>query len=142
MIKFHLFAHNLYDFIDSKTGTKRQFKIGKTITSSSSGGMIFVGDTLSSRFKINGVNCWDYVKGKGYEIKHLLEGKTIIHYEITKGDSVVANIVPANIKDPFNEDSKNFLLMGKGVYRLEIIDANLEDIVMMAFIISRTSIVE
>lgn len=141
LVKFNPFASNIYDFIDSKTGYVKQFKIGKTVTSSSSGGMILIGDMLSSGFKINGVNCWDYIHNRGYEVKHLLEGKTIIHYEVTKGDSVVADIVPANIKDPFSE-SKNFLTMGKGVYRLEIVDANLEDIVMIAFIISRTDMVE
>ena len=142
LIKFNPFASNLYEFVDSKTGYSKQIKIGKTITSSSSGGMIFVGDVLSSSFKIDGVNCWEYINDKGYEIKHLLEGKTIIHYEIVKNDKVVANIAPANIKDPFNEDSKNFLRMGKGCYRLEFIDASLEDVVMIAFIIGRTDMVE
>lgn len=82
------------------------------------------------------------VANKGYEIKHLLEGITIISYQILKGNKVVANIFPANVKDPFNEESTNYVRMGKGYYRLEIIDANLEDIVAIAFIVSRTEMVE
>ena len=142
LIKFNLIGASQYEFIDVTTHNKKQLKIGKTFTSSSESGILFVGDTLSSSFKINGVNCWDYVADAGYEIKHLLEGKTIIHYGIFKDNKKVADIVPANIKDPFNKESKNFMHMGKGCYRLEILNANLDDIVMIAFIISRTEIVE
>lgn len=142
LLKFNPFASNLYEFVDHKTGDKKQMKIGKTVTSESSGGYIFVGDVLSSRFKIDGVNCWDYVADRGYEIKHMLEGKTVINYQILKGNNIVAKIFPADAKNPFNENSKNFLRMNKGYYRLEIEDANLPDIVMIAFIVGRTSIVE
>ena len=142
LLKFNPIGASLYEFIDVTTSDKKQMKIGKTITSSSSGGLPIVGEVLGSSFKIDGVNCWDYVASKGYEIKHLLEGKTIIKYEVIKDQETVAKILPANMKDPFNENSVNFLRMGKGIYRLEINDANLPDIVMIAFIIGRTEIVE
>ena len=142
LLKFNLFASNLYEFVDNKTGDKQQIKVGKTITSSSSDGYVFVGDVVSSYFKIDGVNCWDYVAGRGYEIKHMMQGRTIINYQILKDGINVANIYPADIKDPFNENSINFLRMQKGYYRLEIANANLPDIVMIAFIVGRTDIVE
>ena len=140
--RFNPIGASLFEFVDSITGQSNLFKIGKTVSSYSDGGAILVGDMLSSRFKINGTICWDYIADRGYEIRHLLEGKTIVRYQILKNKNVVANILPTNIKDPFNEDSKNFLHMGKGVYRLEIIDANLADITMIAFIIARTYMVE
>ena len=142
LLKFSLLASSLYEFIDHKTGDKKQMKISKTVTSESSGGYVFVGDMLSSRFKIDGVNCWDYVADRGYKIKHMLEGKTIINYQIVKGDKVIAKILPADKNDPFNENSLKFMFMNKGYYRLEIAEGNLPDIVMIAFIASRTDMVE
>ncbi|MBQ8451605.1 MAG: hypothetical protein IJ538_02385 [Clostridia bacterium] len=139
---FNIFGFDKFEFVDNMTGNKKLFKMGKTSTSSASGGLPFVGDTLSSNFKIDGTNCWEYLSQKGYEVKHNLGGKTVVYYELVKNKKTVAKIVPANIKDPFNENSTNFLRMGKGCYRLEIIDANLADVVLTAFIISRTDMVE
>ena len=35
----------------------------------------------TSSFRIDGVNCWDYLRNRGYEIHHLLDGETITRYE-------------------------------------------------------------
>lgn len=142
LVKFSLFGASTYAFANHQTGESKQLKIGKTVSSESDGGLPIVGDMLSSHFKIDGTNCWDYVADMGYEVRHLFEGKTVISYQIEKNGKVVANIYPADAKDPFNEDSKRFFMMNKGYYRLEIVDAKLSDIVMIAFIVSRTYMVE
>lgn len=142
LVKFSLFGASTYEFANHQTGESKQLKIGKTVSSESDGGLPIVGDMLSSHFKIDGTNCWDYVADMGYEVRHLFEGKTVISYQIEKNGKVVANIYPADAKDPFNEDSKRFFMMNKGYYRLEIVDAKLSDIVMIAFIVSRTYMVE
>lgn len=142
LVKFSLFGASTFEFINHETGAKKQLKIGKTISSYSDGGFPLVGDILSSHFKIDGENCWDYVARKGYEIKHLLQGKTIISYEILKKGKVVAKVFPADVRKPFDENSTGYLFMNKGYYRLEIIDAKLSDVVMIAFIVGRTAVVE
>jgi len=142
LTKFNLIGASTYDFVDKSTGYVKTLKIGKTVTSESSGGLPFIGDTMTSRFKIDGVMCWDYLRERGLEIKHLLEGRTVIRYELAKLGKTIAKIVPANVKDPFNEENVNFLRMGKGCYRLEIFDAKLDDVVMAAFIVAHTYMVE
>ena len=140
LTKFNPIGASTYDFVDVKSGYTQTFKIGKTLTGSAGGSEYST--TTSSRFKIDGVNCWEYLTQRGYEIKHLLQGKQIFRYELVKLGKKVATIVPANIKDPFNEESVNFLRMVRGCYRLEIVDGKLDDIVMAAFIITQTDIVE
>ena len=142
LVKWSLFFAHTYEFVDTKTGNAQKYKIGKTLTTEFDGGIPVVGDIVSSRFKIDGTNCWDYIAQKGYEINHFLEGKSLMRYEVVKNGKTVANIFPANVKDPFNKESMNYLHMGRGYYRLEIVEGDLADIVMMAFIISRTEIVE
>lgn len=142
LAKFSLLTASTFEFIDSQSTLSVQHKIGKTVTSSASDGLPIVGDTLSSSFKIDGTNCWDYIADMGYSIKHMLQGRAIFRYEIMKDGENVASIVPANAKDPFNKESVNVLRMAKGYYRLEIADAELKDIVLIAFVISRTDIVE
>ena len=142
LLKFNPIASNLFEFSDVATGDAKQIKIGKTITSSSEGGMAFVGDMLSSHFKIDKVNCWDYISRKGYSVRHYLEGQTIINYDILRFNEHVASIYPADFKDPFNENSMHYYRMAKGLYRLEIAKGNLPDIVMIAFIITQTYMVE
>jgi len=142
LAKWSFFFAMTYEFVDAKTGYSKKMKIGKTVSSYSSGGFPVIGDILSSGFKIDGENCWDYIAKKGYEIKQFLEGKTLIKYEVVKNGKVVAEIFPADVKNPFNKESMNYLRMGRGYYRIEIAECNLADAVLMAFIISRTEIVE
>jgi hypothetical protein len=142
LAKWSFFFSMTYEFADLKSGSLRKLKIGKTITSHSTDGIPIVGDILSSRFKIDGENCWEYIAKKGYEIKQFLEGKALFRYEVVKNGKVLAQIFPANVKYPFDKEKVNYLRMGKGYYRIEITEGNLEDIVLMAFIIARTEIVE
>ena len=140
--KFSMLGASDYEFISTENGENIVHKVGKTVTSSTSDGMMMVDEILSSHFKFDGMNCWDYVARRGYEIKHLIGEKHLISYDILRNNFVVARLVPASIKDPFNEKSMDFFHMAKGCYRIEFIDASITDIVTIAFIISRTEIVE
>ena len=140
--KFNILGANTFEFTDVEHSYSKTIKIGKTLSTESEGGMPLVGDTLSSRFKIDGVVCWEYLRMRGYEIKHFILDKHLMRYELVKLDNVVAEIVPCNYKDPWDEECRNFFKMPKGSYRLEIRDAKLEDVVMAAFIIYQTEIVE
>ena len=139
--KFNPFGSNTYEFKNLKTGSAKTYKIGKVLNTSSSG--LFEGEIMeSSGFKIDGVNCWEYLRNRGYEIKHKLSVKTVSDFDIYQLGKKIATVVPTSKKDPWNEGSRNPLTVGHGIYRLEINTAKLEDIVMMAFIIARVDIIE
>ena len=140
--RFNPFGANLFEFVDVEHDYSKQVKVGKTVTSSVDGGFPIVGETLTSRFKIDGVPCWDYLHRLGYEIKHRVFERSITNYALFKLGKQVADIVACNIKDPWNEGSKNILMMGRGAYRIEIIDCRLEDAVMAAFIATQTDMIE
>ena len=140
--KFNPFGANTFEFFDVAHNYAKEVKIGKTVTSSADGGLPFVGDVLSSRFKIDGVMCWDYLRQRGYDIKHFMFDRNFIRYELYKLGKHVADIIPCNIKKPWDETNGNVLMMVRGAYRLEIFDARLEDVVMAAFIAAQSEIVE
>lgn len=140
LARFNPIGNNVYEFINHKNGATKSVKVGKVMTSSSDGFGVDMMNTSS--FRIDGVNCWDYLRNRGYEIHHLLDGETITRYEITHLGKEVASIVPTTMKDPWNEKKQSWIRMGKGIYRLEISEAKLDDIVMIAFIVSRVDIVE
>lgn len=139
--KFSPVGSDTFEFRDVDHNYSKNIKVSKTLTTSSNGGML-VGDVLTSRIKIDGVGCWDYLYQRGYEIKHHIFVHPLEKFELYKVGKLVASIVPCNVKDPFNEESKNILRMGRGAYRLEIIDCKLADAVMVAFIIAKTEITE
>ena len=136
------FGANTSEFHDVDADFTKTMKVGKVLTQSSHVGLPFLGDTLYSRFKIDGVQCWDYLRQRGYEIKWFVLERPFTRYELTKLGKVVAKITPCNVKDPWNEASMNVLRMGPGVYRIEIIDCRLDDAVMAAFIAARADMVE
>lgn len=141
--KFNPIGANTFEFVDVDNHYSKMVKVGKTLTTSSEGGMMFVGDTLTSRFKIDGVQSWDYLRQRGYEIKHFLFEKGITHYELYKLNKLVATILPCDIKNPWDDTKKNILRMNmKSVFRLEIVDCKLEDVAIAAFIISQSEMVE
>ena len=142
LAKFNPVGANTYEFHDVDAGFTKTVKVGKVLTQSSSGGLPFLGDTLYSRFKIDGVQCWDYLRQRGYEIKWFVLERPFTRYELTKLGKTVAKITPCNAKDPWNEGSMNVLRMGVGIYRIEIIDCRLDDAVMAAFIAARADMIE
>lgn len=143
LVKFNPFGANTYEFEDVEHSYVKTIKVGKTVTTSVDGGMPFVGDTLSSRFKIDGVMCWDYLYQRGYEIKHfVLDSSSIMRYELVKLGKTVATIVLCDMKDPWDEEKRPHFLLAKGAYRIDIIDCKLEDAVMAAFIVSQSEMVE
>jgi|GEM_PF-1127230 len=136
--KFNPVAANTYEFTDVRHNFTKTIKVGKTLTQSTEGGIIPVGAVLASNFKIDGVGCWDYLRNRGYEIKYFVLERPFVRFELYKFGKLVAKITPCNGKDPFNEKSMNFLRMGEGIFRIEIIDCRLDDAVMAAFIAGRT----
>ena len=140
LLKFNPFAASTYEFNDYIGNTKKVMKIGKVLQSS-------VGEDgfetiISSRFKIDGVMCWDYLRDRGLEVKQFVGGSHFTSFEITKLGEPIAKILPANVKNPFDENNTNIFRMGNGYYRLEIITGKLDEIVMAAFIISQAEVVE
>lgn len=141
--KFNPIGANTYEFLDVDYHYSKMVKVGKTITTSSDGGLPFVGDVLTSRFKIEGVMCWDFLRQRGYEIKHYLFEEGIMHYELYKMNNLVATLIPCDMKNPWEGSKKNILHMNfKSVFRIEIKDCKLEDVCTAAFIISQSEMVE
>lgn len=139
--KYNPVAANTYEFTDVRHNFTKTIKVGKTLTQSTEGGIIPVGEVLASSFTIDGVGCWDYLRNRGYEIKYFVLEHPFARFELHKLGKLVAKITPCNGKDPFNEGSKNFLRMGVGLFRIEILDCRLDDAVMAAFIAARTDLV-
>lgn len=136
LTKLNSVGANLFDFIDVERNYAKSLKIGKagTITS--------MGEDLSSHFKIDGVPCWDYLRQRGYEIRHDVLERPFMRYELWKLGKLVAKITPCNVQDPWNEASLNLLRMGGGYYRIEILDCRLEDAAMVAFIAAQSDLVQ
>lgn len=142
LVKFNPFLADTFEFANLENGTSKTFKMGKPLTSESEG-FTLTGSATISRFKINGVMCWDYLRDRGYEVKSLLgESKTIVSYELVKLGKKVARILPANTKDPFNERVYNPIRVGYGQFLIEVEEGNLEDIIMATFIINKVGFVE
>ena len=139
LLKFNPVGANTFEFRDSLTDKARNVKVGKNMTESS--GSSTASMVLSSRFKIDGVMCWDYLRNRGLSLNQKMGGNYPFYYELTKLNKTIALIVPTSPKDPFNEKTK-LLGVGNGYYRLEIIEGKIEDIVMPAFIISQSELVE
>ena len=129
--RYHLFGAKTYEFIDIPNESVRRFKMGKTIVAKSN-----EGTTSTRQFKINGAMCFDYLRQRGYELKPCYDEKALIRYELWKMEDKVMDIVPCSAKDPWDETKTNILHFGKGVYRLEIHDCNLEVAVVAGFIVS------
>ena len=137
MAKFSL-VNDIFVFSDVDNNYSKEYKMGKPTNGS-------IDDYLtSSYFKIDGVNCWDYLRMRGYQVNHYaLEGNgRFMRYEVVNLGQVVANIYPANFKNPWGDEKPKLLSMARGCYRIDISNAKLADIMMIAFIISRTDMVE
>ena len=134
--KFNPLGASTFEFTDGASGFTKSVKIGKTITG---------GDEhmdLTSHFTIDGVECWDYLHQRGYQLKQYVLQRPYCRYELVKLGKVVATLVPAHIKDPWNENARNILMMPQGCYRIEIADCRLDDAVMAAFIAAKVNVVE
>ncbi len=140
LTKFNPVGNDVFDFINHENGKTKTVKASKVLSANSGeDGLDF---SQTSSFRIDGVNCWDYLRNHGIEIKSFFDTKTIARYEIWQLGKNIANIYQASIKDPWNEGNVNILRTGKGAYRLHINDAKLDDIVMVAFIVARVDFVE
>lgn len=67
MIKFSLLGASPYEFINHKTNSTEEHKVGKTITSEESS--LFNMFSRSSYFKFDGQKIWDYLHDKGIRIE-------------------------------------------------------------------------
>lgn len=138
MAKFNPILASTYEFVDVENGCKKTVKAGKTLTSESGSA------TLSSSFRIDGVNCWEYLHRLGYEVhqEFLPGGKSILRFDVYRLGKLAATHHLADAKDPWNDSGRSLLYLSQASYRIEIVDARLEDIVFVAFILSRVNIVE
>ena len=129
---------NTYEFVDTTNNFSKIVKVGKTINIEDSSG------TMVNLFKIDGVMCWDYLYKLGYEIKQefLNEGKIIKKLDLYKTNDLVASIYLVDVKYPWNENNQNDIKNPQASFRIEIIDAKLEDAVMGAFILARVNMVD
>ena len=136
LIKFGLFFGSTYELVDHINNVSRVIKIGNTLTTKDGYGY------TNRKFKIDGVNCWEYLRKRGYDTKGFRFKKGIDRINLIRLEKEVAEIVRVNSKDPWNEDIRKIHRFSQGCYRLEIKDAKLEDVVIAAIICLKVNMTE
>ena len=136
LVKFNLLSACTYEIVNHENGHSKTIKIGKTMTSGDEYG------ALGSNFKLDGVDCWEWLHQRGYEIKQYVLTRRIVEVSVLRFGKTIAKFVPTNFKDPWNEEGRDILKMMHGFFRIEVIDANLEDMLIAAIIYSKVELVE
>ena len=98
MLKQPLFGAMEFEFVNHITNKTTPHKVGKTVTSQISGGIADVFST-KSRFKLDGVNVWDYLHEQSVRIdSHLSGGKLGMTYNVTLKGQPLATIASSTPK--------------------------------------------
>ena len=71
LIKFRLFTASDFEFVNNVTSVKTSHKVGKTKSFEQGTGGLSM--TTASYFNLDGVNCFDILKEKGYSFKILMK---------------------------------------------------------------------
>ena len=129
-----------FTFANRMTGESHEHKVSHTVTTrygDSSGNMSF-SVVSASKFKIDGINNWDYLDKLGYSIKPKRSGIKlnfdVLHYGVP-----VAYLEAAGV-NILKDDSKSVLgdkLPGTGLYKVSCRESDLEGVFMACFCAAR-----
>lgn len=133
--KISLFKPTPYEFVNYKTGEKKKMDISHTVTKSYGAANFSV--PTSSSFKINGTDCWKYLKNNGYTLEYHLDGLkmcfNVLRYGIKVAEFITAG---ANVlKD--KSAGKLGEIPTLGIYRVSCREEDLEGVFFACFIASR-----
>lgn len=133
--KLGLFTKSKYEFVNHITGQDTIKEIGHTVSTSTGDDTFSV--ITDSKFKIDGVNCWDALGALGYSIDPHLEGVTVI-LDIAKYGVKVATAKTAGTNIATGKKFKLGNIPTKGYYTFSCKESDLDGIFLALFIASRT----
>lgn len=136
--KFSLLKESDYTFINHLTLASRPVKIGKVISTSVGSGNFGYRTPISSAFKIDGVNNWDYLAERGYGFDFSLKGIKpcfdVKHFGVS-----VAYIETAgtNIMRGEEQQSRIGDLPVNGFFRVQCRNSDIDDVFMVCVSIAK-----
>lgn len=144
LIKMSLFKPDQFEFTNYKNNGSQIFGMGKCIeieTGFSIDENHRIG-TVDSYFKIDGVNCWDYIADMGYEIdRHLKLSNLGYSYDIYK-DGVCVGYIETAGRDVYSDPSQKDGLIKEipflGNYRIDCEEDLYADMFMLCFCLNRS----
>lgn len=145
MEKLTFFKPYEFEFINKRTGSSVSRKISHTVstTSGTSEGISPLSSSfsvlMSSKFKIDGENCWDYIARNGYSIDVSLQGIKPC-YNIKKYGVEVAYAEAAGTNVITGKNSAIGKLPTSGIFSVECKDSDMEMIFMICFAIARAGV--
>lgn len=139
--KIAVFTPYEYTFTNMYSGASFSAKVTHTLTSrygTNHGNGLSTSVPTNSSFKINGVNCWEYLHKLGYAIAPSLSGIKL-NFDIKKNGQTVARLEAAgtNIIRDDKQSKLGEVLPGPGLYKVFCKSADIEGVFMAAFIASR-----
>ncbi|MCQ2770291.1 MAG: hypothetical protein MJ236_00620, partial [Clostridia bacterium] len=127
-----------FNFVNVRTGSSKARKIGHTVTSSI-GGDASIFANISSSFKIDGENCWDFLKNMGYGFNFSLNGLKshyeVYHQGVNVGSIEIAGTEVMNKKYEGNALAK---LPTNGIFRISCQPSEVEGFFYICFCITKT----
>ena len=134
---FNLVKSTVFDFKNCLTGQTAEHTVGHTVSTSMNSGF-GINTTMSSSFKIDGKNNWDYLADNGYSLDFKLEGiapcYNVKHYGVD-----VAYIKTVGTNALRKKDSLIGKLPTNGLYSVQCRKSDLDMVFMVCFCISRTA---
>lgn len=129
-----------YTFADRRTGVCRKHEVSHTVTKRSESGTehLTISVVTSSRFKIDGQDCWAYLSGLGYTVEPKRSGIKlnfdVLHCGVPVAflEAAGVNILKDNAKNPLGDK-----LPGPGLFRVSCRDADVEAVFLACFCVSR-----
>ena len=131
MLKQPLFGPMEFDFINHITGQTTSHKVGKTVTTETSGMLGFF--STKSHFKYDGKKIWDHLHEEGIRIDSTLSGNKIgMTYRVSYRGEEIAVIASAAANG-----GKAFITSSFH-YNITTAEENLDQAFLAAFAIART----
>ena len=126
-----------FDFINMLTGVKTHRKVSHTVTRTVGNGSVF--SDVSSGFKFDGNDCWDFLAEMGYGFDFSLKGIKC-HYEVKHYGVPVGFIETAGTEIMTDKYEGNPLskLPTNGLYRISCKPSEVEGFFYICFCITRT----
>lgn len=137
--KMSLAAPNTYEFVNHVTGRSRTLLISHVLTKTMGAGRDFSFRVpISSSFKVDGVDIWDYLEQRGFGFSFQMNGIRpafdIKHY------GVVVGHIENTGTDVYMEKAENnplYKLPAPGNYQVQCKKSDLDDVFMICYAITK-----
>ena len=143
LLQFSLLGDSTYEFVNHVTSSSKQTMIGHVVTKSVGDG--FASLPISSAFKIDGTNCWEYIGSHGFSLEYSLNGLKA-HYEIFHWGVNVGCIDSTSAKLYEEDEAAASKLITKlpatGFYRIMCRESDLDDVFFICFALTKAALTQ